>query len=350
VLSFNLFKSFSAWQLRLAADIPDRFTALFGPSGAGKTTTLHLLAGLLQPDRGEIRLQQRVLFSSAQKINLPARQRRLGLVFQESRLFPHLSVAGNLRFGLPPSSRALSFEEIVELLQLQPLLARRATTCSGGEQQRIALGRALLAAPEYLLMDEPLVAVDLPERWRILAALRKIQRQQSLPVLYVSHDPSMVLNFAEHMLVVRGGELVERGDPFALFQKFVRAGESRALENLLKGKVVIMGKGFAEIETAGLMVQTPELSAAPGETVYLQIPAAEILLATAEPQGLSARNVWPGRIKRWRTAEHHVLVEVQINAAINLVVEILPLTVDKLALEEGKKIYVIAKASGIRKI
>jgi len=196
---------------------PGDYVSVVGPSGAGKSTTLHLIAGLLTPDRGEIRLDSRILYSSTGGVNLPARDRDVGLIFQESRLFPHLTVEENLLVGARAAKsvrRSIPFEQVVEILQLEKFRSRRPMTCSGGERQRIALGRALLAAPKYLLMDEPLAALDIAERWRILSALREVQRQLHLPVLYVSHDPGMVLNFADRMILLRNGAIEGQGDPF----------------------------------------------------------------------------------------------------------------------------------------
>ena len=356
-------KRLTDFDLQIDAQVPDGLVALFGPSGAGKTTTLQAIAGLVTPDAGEIRDGEVVLFASARRINLPPHRRDLGCVFQEGRLFPHLSVEQNLRFGLeatPPARQTFGFDEIVEVLQLQSLLDRRPATCSAGQQQRVALGRALLASPRYLLMDEPLAAVDVPERWRILAALREMHRRHQLPVLYVSHDPGTVLNFAEHMLLLRAGRIEDRGEPMAIVQRVMADPRAAAnhdapiVQNLFAAEITQQGRGFSEVRSGRLLLHTPALHddsgrpLAVGSKLFVQIAASEILLATREPVGLSARNIFPGHIVSLRALDHLVGVEVEVGERI--VVEVLPTTVVQLALEVGARVFVIIKASGIRRL
>jgi molybdate transport system ATP-binding protein len=357
MLLLNFKKRISDFVLSVEAQIPDGLVALFGPSGAGKTTTLNAIAGLIKPDSGEIRLSGAVMFSSSGKINIPAHGREIGCVFQESRLFPHLSALQNLRFGFdatPHECRRFLIEEIIEVLQISKLLERKPSTCSAGEQQRIALGRALLASPKYLLMDEPLAAVDVPERWRILAALREIHRRHRLPVLYVSHDPGTVLNFAEHMILMRNGRIESSGAALPLFQRFVGERQHPVVENTFAAVIGKHGAGFSEIQVQKLFMQTPLLqgsSGAPlpiGEKLFVQIPASEILLATQQPVGLSARNIFPGIILNLQSMENVVLVEVDVGEKI--VAEVLPTTVESLDLKIGARVFVIIKASGIRRV
>jgi len=355
MLSLNFKKWLPNFDLSIETEIPDGLVALFGPSGAGKTTTLHAIAGLVKPDSGRICLNGAEIFSSFGKINIPAHQRGIGCVFQEGRLFPHLTVVENLSFACNENSdRKFGVDEIVEVLQLQELLKRQPLTCSAGEQQRIALGRALLASPKYLLMDEPLAAVDVPERWRILAALRELHLRHELPVLYVSHDPGTVLNFAEHMILMRNGRIESSGDPLSLFQRFVGERQHPVVENTFAAVVSKHGAGFSEVQVQGLFMQTPLLqdsrgSPAPlGEKLFVQIPASEILLATAQPVGLSARNIFSGRIVSLEPMENLVLVEIDVGQKI--IAEVLPVTVESLSLKSGATVFVIIKASGIRRV
>ncbi len=357
MLRLNFKKYFTSFSLDVEVEIPNGLVALFGPSGSGKTTTLLAIAGLITPATGEICLDDSVIFSSAKKINLPPHRREVGCVFQESRLFPHLSVEKNLAFGFNPALRhKFSLEEIIEVLQLKNLLARQPLTCSAGEQQRIALGRALLASPGYLLMDEPLAAVDVPERWRILAALREMQQRHQLPVLYVSHDPGTVLNFAEHMILMRGGCIEASGNPLQLFQRFVEGNLHPIVENTFAAIVDRHGAGYSEVRVGEMRLQTPALKDASGfplavgSKIFLQIPASEILLATGNPAqaGLSARNIFPGRLVSLQSMENLVLVEVDVGE--RMLVEVLPTTVESLSLQIGANVFVIIKASGIRRV
>jgi molybdate transport system ATP-binding protein len=355
MLSLKVNKHFADFDISINVDIPNGLVALFGPSGAGKTTTLHAVAGLIKPDSGEIRLNDAVLFSLSNRINVPAHRREVGCVFQESRLFPHLTVSENLSFAYKKASgQRVGFDEIVEVFQIKDLLTRLPLTCSAGEQQRIALGRALLASPRYLLMDEPLAAVEVPERWRILAALREMHRRHQLPVLYVSHDPGTVLNFAEHMIFMRRGRVEASGDPLSLFQRFMEERQHPVVENTFAAIVNQHGAGYSEVRVGKLSMQTPLLQSAKGAPLpvgarlFVQIPASEILLATTQPVGLSARNIFPGRILSLELMENVVLVEVDVGEKI--VAEVLPATVQSLSLKPGATVFVIIKASGVRRV
>lgn len=355
MLRLDLKKTFGDFALDVNVEIPDGLIALFGPSGAGKTTALHAIAGLITPDSGEVCLNNVMLFSSSAKINVPTHRREIGCVFQESRLFPHLNVSENLAFARQqPSSQKVDIDEIIEALELRNLLKRKPLTCSAGEQQRIALGRALLASPKYLLMDEPLAAVDVPERWRILAALRELHHRHELPVLYVSHDPGTVLNFAERMVLLRDGQIEASGDPLSLFRRFVEDRRHPVIENTFAAVVSRHGSGYSEVRIGKLSMQTPVLQTSDGAVLpvgsklFVQIPASEILLATTRPVGLSARNIFPGIISNLQSLENIVLVEADVGEKI--VAEVLPTTVESLGLKTGATVFVIIKASGVRRV
>ena len=173
-----------------------RVIALVGPSGSGKSSVLHALAGLLRPVSGHVAIGGRRLFDAGSRIDVPPHRRRLGYVFQDARLFPHLDVRGNLVFGAPRGASAFGFEEVVELLGLSPLLARRTAGLSGGEAQRVAIGRALLSQPQALLLDEPLSMLDLDRRDELLGWLVRVRDAVSLPMVYVSHVPAEVARIA----------------------------------------------------------------------------------------------------------------------------------------------------------
>ncbi len=178
-------------------------TALFGPSGAGKTSILGMVAGLLRPDRGHIRIGDRTLFDSA--TDLPPEARRVGYVFQDGRLFPHRRVRANLVYGLdlaPPANRWMSLDEATRFLGIDHLLDRWPQSLSGGEAQRVAIGRALLAGPEILLMDEPLSSLDAARRGDIMAVIERIRDELKLPILYVSHDRAEVDRLATQIVEI----------------------------------------------------------------------------------------------------------------------------------------------------
>jgi molybdate transport system ATP-binding protein len=189
-------------------------TALFGPSGAGKTTIVNLIAGLLAPDRGRILVGDEILFDSAGQIDLPAWRRRIGTVFQDGRLFPHLSVARNLDYGRWIGGLArdeAQFSHVTELLDIGPLLARRPGALSGGERQRVALGRALLMRPRMLLLDEPMASLDAARKREILPYFQRLRDETRLPMIYVSHDAAEVKQIANHVVMIEEGRVTATG-------------------------------------------------------------------------------------------------------------------------------------------
>ncbi|HEX3135900.1 MAG TPA: ATP-binding cassette domain-containing protein [Planctomycetota bacterium] len=203
-----------AFTLALTTEIGAGITGVVGPSGSGKSTLLATIAGLIAPERGRIAVGDATLTDTAANLAVRVHQRRIGLVFQDGLLFPHLTGEANLRYGerlLPPLERRVPFARVVELLRLQPLLTRKPVSFSGGERQRLALGRALLASPRLLLLDEPLNAVDRPHRAEILAELLAVRDELAIPMLYVSHDLGEVLRLTERLLVLDQGLLVAHG-------------------------------------------------------------------------------------------------------------------------------------------
>jgi molybdate transport system ATP-binding protein len=200
--------------LEISAEIraEGRALALCGPSGAGKTTLLNMIAGLMRPDRGRIAIDGETFFDTAASIDLTAQKRAVGYVFQEPRLFPHLTAAGNLNYGARLArGRAplVGFDDVVDLLGVRPILRRRPARLSGGEKQRIAIGRALLMSPRALLLDEPLSAIDEARRHEILALIEKLRDAFAIPMILVSHRASEVERLADDVAIIEAGRLVE---------------------------------------------------------------------------------------------------------------------------------------------
>lgn len=189
-------------------------TALFGQSGAGKTSVVNMIAGLARPDAGHIFVNNNLLFDSKNRINVPPEKRRIGYVFQDGRLFPHLSVKRNLTFGMnltPKKYRYVQFDQVVELLGIGHLLSRRPAKLSGGEKQRVAIGRSLLTSPSLLLMDEPFASLDSSRKEEVLPYISRLSREFSIPIIYVSHSLDEILNLADNMVLMAEGKVAASG-------------------------------------------------------------------------------------------------------------------------------------------
>jgi molybdate transport system ATP-binding protein len=215
MLDVRVEKRLGDLELSASFKAPRGVTAFFGPSGAGKTSLVNLMAGLLKPDQGRIALGEKVLFDSSRKINLPPERRGVGLVFQDGRLFPHLSVKSNLQYGMrlvPPQRRRLGLDEVVELMGIAHLLKRRPATLSGGEKQRVAVGRALLTSPRLLLMDEPLASLDQARKQEVLPFLARLPKKLDLPIIYVSHSSREVDFLADRVIKFSQGKITSMGE------------------------------------------------------------------------------------------------------------------------------------------
>lgn len=200
------------FHIDMAERLETQVLALFGASGSGKTTVLESIAGLRHPQKGRIEVGSRVLFSSAAGINLAPRSRRIGYVPQDSVLFPHMDVRRNILYGADRGG-GVSLDRVLEILEIEPLLSRRVASLSGGERQRAALARALMSSPDLLLLDEPLAAVDIELRRRIVPCLRRIRDELSVPMIYVSHDAGEIRTIADRVLVLDRGRVRDNGRP-----------------------------------------------------------------------------------------------------------------------------------------
>ena len=330
-------------------------TALFGRSGAGKTTLVNALAGLIRPDGGRIAIDDEVLFSAADKIDRPPQRRRLGYVFQEGRLFPHYSVQGNLRYGMPrrkPHDPTLSFEAVVELLRLGPLLQRQPYHLSGGEKQRVAIGRALLADARLLLMDEPLVSLDLGHRAEILPFLEQLREHLRIPIVYVSHAMEEVVRLADTLVLMSEGrvaavgtveDLTSRLDLRPLTGRFEAGSVIRAS---VAGSDLVFG--LTELSFPGGRLRVPHLGLPLGTPVRARIRARDVALALERPQGLSILNVFAGKIAEI-AEDPGPMVDVRLDIGqpgrpVAVWARITRRSTHDLRLEIGKPVYALVKS------
>ena len=352
LLTFQITKEYPGFSLECTASFESGITAVFGPSGSGKTTLLNCIAGLVTPDEGEIDVLGDTVYSSAKRKNLPPDKRRFGYVFQDSALFPHMTVWNNILYGYkltPENRRRTDPEHLVELFQLSTLLDRGVSHLSGGERQRVALARALATSPNLLLLDEPLASLDMAFRGVIIRYLKRIWSELRTPMIYVSHSISDVMALAESTLVLLDGRPVVQG---ASSQVLVHPGAGAladygTLENLLEAEVVSWEEeeGMARLTIGHQQLLAPEVSSSPGDVVTVSIRAGEIILALEVPSKISARNVLQGTVEEVHRQGTRVMVYVDIGT--RLVVEITAGALRDLELHNGQAVYLIIKANSI---
>jgi molybdate transport system ATP-binding protein len=324
-------------------------TALFGPSGAGKSTIIQAIAGLMRPGRGRIVLQGETLLDTERGIFVPALARRIGVVFQDTRLFPHLSVRGNLLYGwrrAPIRADAAGIQSIVTLLGLDPLLDRRPGTLSGGERSRVALARALLMSPRALLLDEPLAALDTARKAEILPYLERLVRETKIPMLYVSHALDEVARLADRMVVLAGGRVAAEGSLFDITARLdLFTGAHRLPGAVLEARVMAHddAHGLTELAFAGEILVVPKIAREAGDTVRIRIDADDIMLALVRPESVSANNILSATIAAIREDGPNADVQLQIKDA-RLVARITRRSVDRLGLAPGMGVFALIKS------
>lgn len=335
-----------AFALDAGIDAPGGVTSLFGPSGAGKSTVAQAVAGLLRPLRGRIAVGGETLFDSARGVNLPARRRRVGYVFQDGRLFPHMTVARNLRYG---GNRDEA--RIVDMLGLAPLMDRRPGTLSGGERQRVALGRALMAGPRLLIMDEPLSALDAPRKAEILPYLERLRDAAGLPILHVSHDVSEVARLATTLVLMERGRVVRAGpleeilsDPGAV--RLIGVREAGAvLTATIRG--FDPGDELTELSVSAGRLVLPGRLGAEGARIRLRVPAQEIILASERPRGISALNVLPVTVTAVVRGQGPGVAVGLAAGEDRLLARITRRSAEALGLREGQALHAIVKATAV---
>jgi molybdate transport system ATP-binding protein len=339
-------------EANFAAEAP--IVALFGRSGSGKTTLVNAIAGLLRPQQGRIAIDGRVLFDSRRGIDLAPESRRVGYVFQEGLLFPHLSVRANLLYGERLTHAAERFVDrarVVSLLGLESLMDRRPATLSGGEKQRVAIGRALLASPRMLLMDEPLASLDAPRKSEILAYVELLRDELKLPIVYVSHALEEVTRLADHLVVLADGHVLAEGPAATVMSRtdlrphLGRFEAGAVVETRVKGHDERYGLTTLAFEGGELIV--PNVDALPGEPVRARIRARDVSLALARPEGISVQNILAATV-RTISDEYGAIIDVELQlGATLLVARVTRKAVDELRLVPGQPVFALIKAVSI---
>ena len=327
-------------------------TALYGPSGAGKTSVINMVAGLMSPDKGHISVNGLHLFDSEQGINLPPELRRIGYVFQDGRLLPHLSVRGNLTYGLrltPEKRRFVTFDSVVELLGIEHLLKRRPAGLSGGEKQRVAIGRALLTSPEMLLMDEPLASLDPRRKAEVQPFIMRLCREFKIPILYVSHVMYEILNLADHLVIMDMGRVVASGNPEDLLSRpdlkghFGRSELSSVILGTIEEHDSDSGLTRLGFDNHNLLV--PPVDAPKGTPIRVHISARHVAIAVKKPVETSFQNIFCCKVKKI-VHDEGPFVNVQVETG-NLWARITQKSCKDLDIHEGREVFAMVKTSTV---
>jgi molybdate transport system ATP-binding protein len=327
-------------------------TVLFGRSGAGKSMIISTVAGLIRPAECRIEIDGTLLTDTREHMFMAPERRRIGLVFQDARLFPHMNVAANLRYGLRRApAGAIGFDDVVGLLDIAGLLDRRPHTLSGGEKSRVAIGRALLSQPRLLAMDEPLAALDMQRRLEILPYLARLEQALRLPILYVTHALDEVARLADTLVLIRAGRVLAYGP----LEQMLSRGDLPLAERDDAGAVLAAriighdpGRELTELEAAGRRLLVPLMRQAPGTAVRVRIPAREVILAAEAPKGISVHNIIAGTVRGVvpDPGRRAAMVEVALDGSA-LLARITPDAVARLHLVPGAPVLALVKSVAV---
>ncbi|MDR6289234.1 molybdate transport system ATP-binding protein [Inquilinus ginsengisoli] len=325
-----------------------RLTALFGRSGAGKTSVVNIIGGLVRPQHGRVVVEGRTLVDTERGVFLPKHRRRVGYVFQEGRLFPHLSVRQNLLYGrwfTPKPERYASFGQVVEMLGIGALLDRPPALLSGGEKQRVAIGRALLASPRLLLMDEPLAALDEERKTEILPYVERLRDETRIPIVYVSHALGEVARLATTLVVLADGRVAASGpvaEVMGRIDLFPRAEAGAVLEAAVKDHDDRFQ--LTRLRVAAGILTVPRIELAPGTLLRVRIRARDVMLATQPPDHLSALNVLPATVVEIAAGDGPT-ADIRLDCAgEDLLARLTRRSIETLGLAPGRPVHAVIKS------
>lgn len=349
MLSVNVTQTLGTFHLNVAFDTDRGVTALFGRSGSGKSSVLRLIAGLARPDTGTVQFDDQVLADSGTGVYVAPHHRQFACVFQEARLFPHLTVRQNLHYGQWFAKRRgiSNTEHIVEMLGIGHLLARRPAKLSGGEKQRVAIGRALLSSPRLLLMDEPLAALDDERKAEILPFLERMRDELRIPIIYVSHSVAEVARLADRVVLLQDGTVIANGVASDVLSgpSLIAAADRREIGSVLTGLVesIEVRYGLATVRLHGDALLVPSAGLMVGRAVRVRIPARDVMISTRAPEGLSALNVLAGTITDMR-GDLDGMTNLSVRCGQDTVLaRVTALSRDRLDLHLGKAVFAIVK-------
>lgn len=350
MLSLDIERSLGDFRLAVSFEAGEGVTALFGRSGTGKTSVVNAIAGILRPDRGRIAINGETMFDSARGVDVPTPKRRVGYVFQEGRLFPHMSVRQNLNYAayFSRGMAAPDFERVVDLLGLRDLLERRPGNLSGGEKQRVAIGRALLSNPRLLLLDEPLASLDAHRKGEVLQYIELIRDEVKVPIVYVSHAVEEVVRIADTVVLMSPGSVLAVGPA----EEVMGRPDLRPGEGPFEGGAVIDAKvveqdvdhDLATLAFDGGTLTATNVDALIGEPVRVRIRARDVSIALERPQRISIQNVLEGKIcEVGERANGIVDVEIAVGRTV-VRSRVTRRAVDQLGLAKGLTVYAMVKA------
>lgn len=356
-LEFDIQLQRNDFFLNIKAEIENGITGVYGPSGHGKTTLLNVISGLVKPASGYININGDTVFNSTQKINVPVKNRKAGYVFQDGRLFPHLSVKQNLKYGIKKhTSGTITFDEVVEILNIEPLLHKRPSECSGGEKQRIAIGRSLLGGAQILMMDEPFSAVDVTLRNNIIPFLNRINRHFQIPMLIVSHDLPDLLSLTNNLLLLKNGRLKALGkfQNLILDESNVDVMKDAGLYNVFNltavevypyKNMVLLKSNSHDFQVQALCQASVEKMRVGRKTKVLIRPE-DVSIALQPIEAISLRNQIEGTIQKIFSKDGFWFCLV--DAGEKILVEITELSGENMKLEPGKKVWCLFKSAALK--
>ncbi|WP_050604209.1 molybdenum ABC transporter ATP-binding protein [Ruegeria sp. 6PALISEP08] len=347
-LSVRVQHHLSDLDLDVSFEAPPGVTVLFGRSGSGKTTIVNAVAGLLRPQAGRVAVEDWVLFDTDRGQWLPPHRRRLGYIFQEGRLFPHLTVRQNLAYGrwfAPKGGRREEPEKVIDMLGIGRLLDRRPAGLSGGEKQRVAIGRALLASPRLILADEPLAALDEARKAEILPYFERLRDEVSVPILYVTHSAAEVARLATSVVALQDGKAVRHGPASeVLADPAVAPAGVRAVGAVLEVQVAQHhADGLTELDANGARLFLPRIAHEVGARLRIRIPAQEVILSNQKPEGLSALNVLSGTVDSIRSGDGPGAIVSVKTPAGNVLARVTRRSVAALNLQAGSPCHAVIK-------
>jgi molybdate transport system ATP-binding protein len=354
VIELDLALPLASFRLQVSARLGSDAVAVLGPSGAGKTSLLECVAGLRRGAAGRIALDGDILLDSARGVRLPPERRRIGYVPQDACLFPHLDVRQNVRFGMRPASRGGLFDEAVAILEIEPHLGRYPSTLSGGERQRAALARAIATEPRLLLLDEPLAAVDVELRERILPYLLRVRDTLRIPFLYVTHNTGEAAAVTSEALLLRRGAVSSQGPTPRVIREMMASSidPDARFDNVVSGVLEPGRPGddrlFLRAGEARLAVPAPPGGARAGGAVYAVAPE-DILVSTQPPEHVSARNVFPGRVVTQDVSDAGAWIRVAADE-LEWTVRLTREAAQDLGLEPGSQAWLAIKTHAFRRL